>query len=102
LWQGKLTRGTTNYEYFFDERNVVILHFSGLPKHNLEHVTIHTSLYAVRPCAVWGDASRIFMQDLEQARSVLTFSQYSYANVSPKKKLTILGRVKQKLLGSLN
>ena len=102
LWQGKLTRGTTNHEYFFDERNVVILHFSGLPKDNLEFVTIHTSLYADQPCVAWGDASRIFMQDLEKAKSLLTFSQYSYVNISPKRKPTILERVKQKLLGSLN
>lgn len=72
LWQDKLTKGTRNYEYFFDERNVVILHFSGQPKHNLEHVTIHTSLYTDRP--VWcGVTLRISSRKILKSQVSINF-----------------------------
>ena len=85
LWQGSLRFCTAKNRFIFDDRDVVIMHFSGLPESSPEFVSLYSNLYSDRPSAAWAAAARIFLDEVNWAKGLFPASSYTYANQSPQR-----------------
>lgn len=76
LFQGSLTN--KNGKYFFDNRSVVIAHFSSVPADNPSLVSNHSTLYSISQNDVWADMFIDYHQRLDRYRKLVGPVQYSY------------------------
>lgn len=81
LYQGTLI--TIGNSVLFNGKQVVIIHFSGLPDDRLEHVAAHASIYRENPNHAWAQLAQVYLDKLNHFKQILPASTYSYSKVQP-------------------
>jgi hypothetical protein len=78
LYQGNLS--TSNGRYFFDDRPVIITHFSNIPEDNPEIVSRHSSLYIDSPVRVWAILYSDYAKRLLGNKELVGLLEYTFLN----------------------